>query len=477
MTPSSRAAGESPPHQKSAAGAPAAGASQRSDWQKMLQAGKLALKAGNLADAETKLQSASNAADKLKDKQSMIESLNLLAECRDKLQNYEQEQADRRQALKLSRELSGESSPQTAEQMALLGGLLAKQGAVGEARTLLDQAMEIVGKLGSANPLEQAWCYLALGRTQIAEGVPGLADDSFKKALELRVAKLGEKNDLVLETMTEYASLLDQLDRKDEAKQLQEKVTLARATASTATGSTSSPAVGGSPFKKYISTARDAEAKGDKQSAIANWKLALAEAEKSGAKDSRAAFVLVHLADQYQLNKETAEAQALYKKGIEVREQAKATDTLGMARNLMRLATLYLGKGNYTESNQLLARALSIEDKCGASDLLVSNTLQNLCSGCVAGKDLGKGEEACKRLISVAGRMQSPTAAMKKNMGTGMLVSIYMQTGRMSEGASLAKDLSGAYGQANSSNLTAAYQADYNAVEKQVDESEEIAFR
>ncbi len=453
--------------------------SQRTDWQKSTQAGRSALKAGNLAEAEVKLQAASATAEKLKDKQLMIESLNLLADCHDKLQNYEQEQVDRRLALKLARETSGETGPQTAEQMALLGSLLAKQGAVGEARTLLDQAMELVGKLGQAHPLEQAWCYLALGRTQIAEGVPGLADDSFKKALELREAKLGAKNELVLDTMSEYATLLEQLDRKDEAKKLQEKVTLAHATAAATAGSTgaSTAAPGASLFKKYIATARDAEAKGDRQTAIANWKLALSETEKSTAKDGRAAFVLVHLADQYLYNKETAEAQALYKRGIEMREQASATDTLGMARNLLRLATLYTGKSDYAESNRLLSRALAIEDRCGASDLLLSNTLQYLCSGCVAGKDFAQAEAACKRLISVAGSMQSPTAVMKKNMGTGMLVSIYMQTGRMAEGASMAKDLSGAFAQAKSNDLTAAYQADYNAVEKQVDESEEKVFR
>jgi tetratricopeptide (TPR) repeat protein len=356
-------------------------------------------------------------------------------------------------------------------------------GNVGNSHTLVEQAMDLITNAGGEHALELASCYEVLGQTQIAEGTAGLADESFKKAMELREGKLGAKDELVLQTYTEYADLLDKLDRKDEANQLREKVTLARALA-TAGGGTSKSAAGGgsigkagSAFDTYMQSAQKLEKQNDMDGARANWKLAVQEAEKT-PKDGRLAFALVHYGDQCHRNKDAAEATALYKRAIEVREQAGATDTLGMARNLSRLATLDMSGGNYAQSESLLRRALEIEDKCNAPDDFLGSTIQSLLSAMTMSKNNSGMEQMCKRLLEIADRSpQDPTAASKRAVATAFLMRAYLESGRRDEAMRMQKQLAAGTPKSMSKDNMQVYQDAYTSMEKKIDDAEMAAFK
>jgi ATP/maltotriose-dependent transcriptional regulator MalT len=118
-----------------------------------------------------------------------------------------------------------------------------------------------------------------------------------------------------------------------------------------------------------------------------------------------------------------------------------------------------------------------IEEKCGASDAVISSTLQSLVSACMLTKDNARTEDVCRRLIQVSGKSTSTTARMQKSMATSMLASIYMQTGRMDEGMRMMKEASGSMQQQQGSTdgYAKAIQQEMLEIEKQIDNSEEAA--
>ena len=66
-----------------------------------------------------------------------------------------------------------------------------------------------------------------------------------------------------------------------------------------------------------MSQAKAAESSKEIDKAIELWKLAANETDKPG-QESKYAYALVHLGDQYRLKKETAQAIAAYKKALDV---------------------------------------------------------------------------------------------------------------------------------------------------------------
>jgi tetratricopeptide (TPR) repeat protein len=348
-------------------------------------------------------------------------------------------------------------------------------GMVGEAHTAIDQAMEAAG----ADPLKQADCYELLGRVQIAENVLGLADDSFKKALELRESKLGPKDPVVLRTCKEYASLLEKLDRKDEARQLLERVTIATASAKVeSAGKTTAKAVGKgqSKFDQYVLAARQAEEKVDDEGALANWKLAAEEAEKAGSKE-RLSFALVHLGDKYLAKKDNEQGTANYEKALAIRQSSSANQNLGMVRNLTRLANLQMAKQKYGEAQKFLEQALAIEEQTSGGDCLRGTTLQSLASISMMNSQNAKAEEYSKKLLELADKSNGALANQYRMTARGVLMGLYFRTGRNQEAMKLRDEVTSSMSQTSSSDHIKAVQAAFAAGEKEVDESEEKSFK
>lgn len=472
---------------------PAASASQSqssSEWQALKIAGDAAALRGNLADAEEKYRAALASAEKLKDNKAVLSCLTPLANCLAAQGNkIADEEPLRQKAVTLAEKTFGVASPQFAAKLAELADLQARKGETGLAGETTDRAVKILGGSEDKFPLEMATCYQAIGERQVATHSLGLADDSLKKALDLRSTKLPANDLLVLDTCRRYADLLNQLARKDEANKLQERIVLARAEApggdSTATPDASKSdaskpdASKPDPSKlilaKLVSEAKDASKAGDQGKAVTCWKAVVEAAEKSGAKDGRLPYALVHLGDAYKMQGSNDEATALYKRAIDLGQQPGAPKSLGVVRSISRLASIELQKKNSAAAASLFTRALALEDEQNAPDALVAGTLQKMISACMMAQDNAHVELAAKRLIALADKIGGPVGNMQKSMATAMLGSVYMKSGRMGEGMQLMKSMSH-MPRTNPADFANTAKDTYAADEVLYDKSEEASF-
>ena len=89
-------------------------------------------------------------------------------------------------------------------------------------------------------------------------------------------------------------------------------------------------------------------------------------------------------------------------------------------------------------------------------------------------KDFKRGENACRQILVLVEKSDSPAKPMKKMMATSMLAGILMQSGRMQEGMQLMQSMSGSMqmNQQNTQEYTAALKAEWDEVEKKSEEAE-----
>jgi len=478
QTPSSK--------QKSAVGESAT-KTVNNDWSKFLAAANTAALAGNNDEAESKIQQAISSASKAGNAKAALQCSTALANFyAGKKDKQPDELSLRENNLASAEKLYGAKSAQYASALAQQANLSARKGDIDKARESIANALQILENSDEKYPLEMADCYEATAQQQIAQSTFGLADDSLKKALELRQTKLADSDPVMISSCNEYADLLTQLDRKSEASKYKQRVILARATGSaisssaddgagTASKTGTKSATKSNIFSKLMEDAKTAATAHDTDLAISNCKLALAEAEKSAGKDGRLAYALVHLGDYNSAKGQKQEAEALYRKAIDLRQQFKATKTLGMARNLERLANLDLQNKKTSEAQQLISQALDIEIALAAPAEMQANAAQILLSVCMMNKDMNQAEETAKRLQLIADKLSGTSAAMKKRMATAMLGGIYMQSGRRNEGVELMKSLGGKMSRDNASYAETVKQ-EYATIEKTVDASEEAGF-
>lgn len=467
------------PAAKEAHATPSPSKNTSETWNKQIESGRTAVLRNDIEKARKDFQSALTNAESLKNDKAIVECLQAQAELLESQDNLADALPIRQRAAQLAEKSYGPQSPKFAEQLGGLASYYARKGENANAWSNNERAMDILGKTGGGgtNPLEMATCSLATGRIQVTERSFGLADDSFKKALDLRESKLGANAPLVLLTCKEYAALLDQLDRKEEAKKLTERITLANATA-TASSATPTRTTTAAPttdkFLTYIAEAKKAYAAKDVDTCKANWKLAVEAAEKD--KGPRLAYALVHLSDLYMMAKQTAESEALLKRAIKVREESNSTQTLGMCRNLARLGTIHLMNKNYQDAARVLEQASDIEEKLAPSPSLQAQTLQSYSSVLMLTKNFGKAEQVCKRLISLSEKLPGTIGASKKQIATSLLGGIYMQSGRMNEGMQIMKQMSSSAVNQSPTEIVKAATDEFNNIEKEYDESEEKSF-
>jgi tetratricopeptide (TPR) repeat protein len=390
-------------------------------------------------------------------------------------QNKVQEQLSFRQdAVSTAEKTFGKDSTQYAEALANLGSYYGAKGEGAESRRLVDQATAILKNDEAAHPLELACCYLATARRQCAEGTFGLADDSYIKARQLRDSKAIKDDLLALLYCLEHARLLKKIERTGEAKQLQEKIIAFLALNSTASGgvdsSKSGTKAGQSPFAKLVFQAKAAEGEQQWDKALELWKLAAIEVEKPG-QEAKLAYALVRLGDQYRLKKEYAQAIAMYKKALDARDKAGATETLGMCRNLERLGQVYMQDQKFADAQAPLTRALEIEKKISADPAIQAPTMQYLMSMYLSHRNNSAAESMAKQLLNLPDTAGS-TIALKKQTARASLGGIYMQTGRMQEGMEIMKQMTPPSASVGAE-LTKAFQSEYVRLEKIFDADEE----
>ena len=379
----------------------------------------------------------------------------------------------RQEAVSVAEKTFGKDSTQYAEQIANLGSYYGGKGEGAEARRLVDQSSAILKGDEAKHPLELACGYMATARRQVAEGTFGLADDSFIKARQLRESKGGKDDVIGLLYCLEHSRLLQKIDRKEEARQLQQKIISFLALYGTAGGGTTAKAGGKetqSAFSKLVVQAKAAETAKDYDKALELWKMAASEAEKAG-QGAKYAYAMVHLGDQYRFKKELAQAVVVYKKSLEAREKAGATETLGMCRNLERIGQCYLQDQKPADAQAPLVRALELEKKLSADPAIQAPTMQYVMTMYLSSKNNSGAEGMAKQILNLPDTAGS-TIAMKKQTARASLGGIYMQSGRMQEGMEMLKSIippTGNMGQ----ELAKAFQAEYTHLEKLFDDAEE----
>lgn len=432
---------------------------------------------GKYGAAETKLRALLSEAEKNKDDKGILDTLDLLATSLEKQNRISDSEPLRLKALNHAQKAFGEKSVQHARELANMGSLSALKGENEAAWKYNDEALSILESAKGENHLEKAACYLAIARTRQTERSLGLADEFFRKALEETETALGADAVSTLLICQEYAAILEKLERKDEAKKLSDRVTVSKTLATTASSTTSGalPVINEKAgINKMIADAKKMDESGDVAKSIDTWKATIAAIEKEKIKDERLAYCLVQLANKLMENKSYSEAEAILKKGIEVRTALGSPQNLGLARNLRRLGEAYLMQKNYEDAKNVLVKAYETEEAANADAATRASTLQRLANACMLCKDFNKGENACRQLLVLVANDSSSHKDMKKMMATSMLGGMLMQSGRMAEGMKIIQDMasSGTPSAQASQEYVAAMTEEWKNVEKLADDAE-----
>jgi len=437
-------------------------AATSSSWNQMLKAAFDSNISGNTDEAYSKYRAAVAAAEKAQDWKGVISCLCALADFLDSRNVMQDQESPRKRALELAEHKFGKESPEYGQELARMAGWYAKTGSLAPARSDLEKSQTILGSTDTKYPMEKASWYVANAHLKVAEGSLSQADESFKKALALKEEKLGPNQPSVLKTCREYAVLLDKLGRKAEADKMRERVEKAKGPETTRTAKGSQKG----SFLDAVEEAKSADLSNDKAKALAAWKKAVDEAGKRPDLDNQLPFALVRLGDEYRASNQADEALKIYKRALGLREKFNGSNTLGMARNLERLALCYNAMRKWSESETLLKQALEIEQKVQASDQIIATTMESLLPACMANKDTKEAELIAKQLLAISNKQSGAAAANNKRIATGVLGSIYIQTGRVDEGVKMMKEMSSTPADAN------AYKARKAEIEKKTDQSE-----
>lgn len=135
----------------------------------------------------------------------------------------------------------------------------------------------------------------------------------------------------------------------------------------------------GTLWDKWYNAGNQAWLQGRKAEAEQNYREALKEAERFGEKDRRLATTLQTLALTCKATGRYAEAEALFRRLLAVKEKQKGANHPDVAYVFDQIAQVYKEQKDYIGAESFLKRALEIREKAlGEKDLAVSSTLTEL---------------------------------------------------------------------------------------------------
>jgi tetratricopeptide (TPR) repeat protein len=103
--------------------------------------------------------------------------------------------------------------------------------------------------------------------------------------------------------------------------------------------------------------------KGDLQKAEANYRNAIAEAEKLGKQNPAVAETMANLANFYYVQGEGDKADQLYTRSIALREKIVGYEHMDVAKDLIGLARVRVKQDRFDEATALFERAIAIFNK------------------------------------------------------------------------------------------------------------------
>ncbi|MGH7228926.1 MAG: tetratricopeptide repeat protein [Nitrospiraceae bacterium] len=116
-------------------------------------------------------------------------------------------------------------------------------------------------------------------------------------------------------------------------------------------------------WEKESEKASEASQQGRYPEAVTLWKSALKDAESFPPEDPRLVVSLKNLAQLYDDQKKSAEAEPLYQRLLAIEEKTLGPDHPDVATTLYNLAKLYQAQGKSAEAGPLYERALAIRDR------------------------------------------------------------------------------------------------------------------
>ncbi len=131
-------------------------------------------------------------------------------------------------------------------------------------------------------------------------------------------------------------------------------------------------------WERLMKAGGEAYQQGRYTDAETSWLAALEQAKKFGDEDTRLATSLNNLAELYDTQGQYAQAEALYKRSLAIREKALGPEHPSVATSLNNLALLYHTQGQYAQAEPLYKRSLAIKEKAlGPEHPNVASGLEN----------------------------------------------------------------------------------------------------
>ena len=134
-----------------------------------------------------------------------------------------------------------------------------------------------------------------------------------------------------------------------------------------------------------------------------------------------------------------AEAEALHKRALAIREKALGPDHADVALSLNNLAALYVAQGRYAEAEPLYKRSLAIQEKAlGPDHPDVGTSLNNLAGLYTAQGRYGEAEVLEKRSLAIQEKALGPDH-LDVGASLSNLAGLYLAQGRFAEAEPLSK--------------------------------------
>ncbi|WP_257446529.1 CHAT domain-containing protein [Archangium lipolyticum] len=265
----------------------------------------------------------------------------------------------------------GKSHPDVARTLNGLAVLYDEQGLYGQAEPLLQRALSIREEVLGKNHPEVALTLNSLAVLYFKQGLFGQAEPLLQRVLAIREEALGKNHPEVAQALSSLAALHAQQGSYGQAESL-----LQRALTIQEAAPGNDPAIGNT--LNNLATLSMDQGSYDRAEPLYQRALAILEAA-FGKKHPAVAQVLNNLATVYAYQGLYSQAEPLLQRALAIREEVLGKGHPDVAQTLYNLANLYENQGLYGRAEPLLNRALAIQEEVlGKGHPAVAMALNNL---------------------------------------------------------------------------------------------------
>lgn len=146
------------------------------------------------------------------------------------------------------------------------------------------------------------------------------------------------------------------------------------------------------------------------------------------------AFALTHCADRLAASGDEAAACKTYKLAIQLRRKCNDINSLGMARNLLRYATVSQGLDQFEQVESVLSEALSIVEKQNGAPCMKFQIMSSLADEYCRVRKFAEAESVCKKILELSKRIDNANSRGERLAAYGTLSLIYAEKNEYENG-------------------------------------------